>query len=245
MKKPKLDSKSAAELFFSLLENPDYVSAISSHMVENGFSERNMVFQGNSNNPGDQISLSRWVKAASGALIVAMRYDINGQPEILFGRKKKSEIWVLPGGHYELDEHCNLEHSFVAELMEETGIIPHSPKLLPYIDATLSHAKDILPYDSIEAAKDFVSERFSWHLETVLSGANLGYNKRIILAVYSIVFHDGNQLNFKAGDDLVALKWFNVKQIIAGDHESNFDLSKLAAAHYQAVKHVLLRMGHF
>lgn len=240
----KLAPEEIADLFFSLLKNRDNISAISQKMVDMGFEQNNLVFKGRSDIPGDQISFSRWLKAAAGSLIIPIRYDENNDIQVLFG-KNVDNIWVLPGGHYELDDHKNLDHTFIAELMEETGIIPYSEKFLPYIEATLSHAKDILPYGSVqEAGENFVSKRFSWVLETVLSGADLGYKKRIIIAVYSIIFHDGSKLQPRAADDLNKLQWFSLKQIIEGDNKVGFNLSDLVPAHYDALKYSLTRLKY-
>ncbi len=239
-----LNPRDAAAAFFSLIKNPKNVSEIARLASEIGFSENNMIFDGESGNAGDHISISKWAKAASGSLIVPIRYDAKGEIEILFGRKKDIEIWVLPGGHYELDDHKNLDHTLVAELMEETGIIPNNDKFLPYINMTFDHAKDMLPYKNIEEAREnFVSDRFTCNLETVLSGGDLGYKKRIILAVYSIVFHDGEKLNPEPNDDLKKLKWFPLKEILSGSVKEDFSLSKLTPAQYKAVKHVLERMN--
>ena len=243
-----LNPEEISDIFFTILGKADNVSAISEKAALMGFAENNMIFKGKTDNPGDHISISRWAKAASGSLIIPLRYDSNGDPEILFGKKNGLDTWVLPGGHYELDEHKNLDHTLIAELMEETSIIPYSDKFLPYIKSTIEHIKDknILPYKTIEEARSsFVSYRFSCHLETILSGGDLGYNKRIILAVYSIIFHDGEYLQYRANDDIAELRWFPLKEILAGDKERNFSLSKLLPAHYKALKHTLTRMNHF
>jgi len=232
-----LSESEKTELFFTLLQDSKNVSNISTRINELGFDQNNIIFQGETKDPGDQLSICRWVKAASGSLIIPMRYGRDGQLKILFGYKENT--WVLPGGHYELDEHRNLDHTFVAELMEETGIVPNIPEFQKYIEETLIHAKNILPYDSIISAGNYVSNRFTWNLETVLSGAGLGYGKRIILAVYSIVFHDGDVLKSKAADDLEKLEWFSVSQILSGDSANNFKLSNLIPAHYEAVQYIL------
>jgi len=234
-----LSSEDKATLFFKLLADKGNVSEISKRIVDLGFDQNNLLFEGLSGAPGDQLSVCRWLKAASGALIVPMRYNKQGDLEMLFG--KKGDIWVLPGGHYELDEHRNLEHSFVAELMEETGIVPNNEEFQGYIAETLEHANHILPYNSVLEAGNFVSNRFTWNLETVLSGANLGYGKRIILAVYSILFHDGDTLKARAADDLEALSWFSNQEIMAGNADKDFSLAKLLPAHYDAIQYVLKR----
>ena len=212
-------------VFFHLLQDPELVSELSSALAKVGYAQNNLLIPGAKGTVGDQIVLCRWLKAASGSMMMATRFDEAGELEILFGEKRDggAPFWALPGGHYELDNHANLDHTLVAEMMEETALIPYSQELLPYITATLEEARDLLPYKSIEDAPDnFISRDFSWELVTVVSGKRAHHIKRSINIGYRVHFHDGAKLEPKATDDLGRLKWFKLSQLsLEGEERLN------------------------
>lgn len=223
-----LSSLSIAEreaAFFHLLKDPALVSELSNALAKVGYAQNNLLIAGAKGSVGDQIVLCRWLKAASGAMMMATRFDEAGELEILFGEKRDANMvfWALPGGHYELDNHANLDHTLVAEMMEETALIPYSRELLPYITATLEEARDLLPYKTIEEAPDsFISRDFSWELVTVVSGKRAHHIKRSINIGYRVHFHDGAKLTPKATDDLGSLQWFKLSQLyMEGEEKLN------------------------
>ena len=242
-----LSEDELSDMFFAILQDPKNVSQIAGKLAKMGFSENNMAIEGETSNPGDHISISRWSKAATGSLIIPTRYDENGELEILCGKKRDLDAWVLPGGHYDLDLHKNLEHTLIAELMEETGIILLSDKFLPAINLTIEHQKDILPYNSIEEADDhFISEKFSWNLEAIISGARLGYKKRIVLAAYRVHFHDGAKLKPIAADDLEEISWFKIRDILpkysTPQNDKQISLDKFPTGQFVAIRKTLERI---
>jgi 8-oxo-dGTP pyrophosphatase MutT (NUDIX family) len=212
-----ISSEDAAALFFYILQNPSHVTNISKAMVDAGYAQRNLAILGKTGKEGDRIVLSRWPKAASGSAIIATRYNLQGELQVLVGKKippAQQPFWALPGGHHELDEHDNLEHTLVAELMEETGIIPLADEFMPYIQDTLAHAGEKLPYRSIQdAPAELVSNDLTWQLITVISGEKAHHEKRCINVAYRVHFNDGDLLQPRGSDDLGELKWFSLSQM--------------------------------
>jgi len=245
-----LDSLSREELidvFFIALSDPQNVTMLVERMIEMGFDQNNMIFDGISKKSGDQLSICRWLKAASGAIILVTRYNYDGELEILLGRNRDiKNLWVIPGGHYELDDHKNLEHTMIAELMEETGIIPLSDEFLPYIKSTLELQQSVLPYKSLDEAKEFTSNKFFYNLENVISGVGLGYGKRIIQAVYRIHFHDGLKIKSQGSDDLEFVKWLKLRNILPIDQEAKtqeeISLNKFIPGHQMALKGIMKKL---
>ncbi len=221
-----LSAEEAGALFFHMLNTPEYVSQIAQIMASTGYAQRNMPFAGAKGTLGDEVILSRWRKAASGSIIIATRYNAGGELEILFGKKQVADFehpfWALPGGHYELDHHQNLEHTLVAELIEETGIIPLTDEFLDYIKATIEEEKDILPYNSVEeAGEEFISRDLAWELITVISGPKANWAKRSINVAYRVHFNDGDRLRPTGSDDIGELTWFPLSKIEIGDPDTH------------------------
>lgn len=237
-----------AALFFEILQNKENVSHISQIMRNSGYAENNLTFPGETEKPGDELSLCRWVKAACGATIMVTREDKNGELEILFGNKNGT--WLLPGGHYELDDHANLEHTMVAELIEETGIILLSDEFRHYAHAAIEQEKDNLPYDSIEnAPSQFIANNFVWEMVTVISGQALGWQKRHVGVAYRIHIYDGQNLKPIANDDLTDITWFKISKLSfstpGSDKESKKDIihmGELLLGHNQVVETAIRRI---
>jgi ADP-ribose pyrophosphatase YjhB (NUDIX family) len=217
-----LSKSQITQLFFTILQNPEQVSHISEAMVKAGFAQRNLSVSGVTGVEGDRVVLSRWRKAANGAAIIATRMNAVGELEILFGKKTwvtpAKTFWSLPGGHYELDSHETLEHTLVAELMEETGIIPLSDEFMGYIEDTLKQSADVLPYSSLETAPThFIARDVVWELIAVVSGDKAHHEKRCINVAYRVHFNDGDHLMPQGADDLGQLKWFKVSELEMSD----------------------------
>lgn len=217
-----LTPEEAAGRLFALLQRPEHVSEIAQWMIASGFAQRNLVFRGAAGTDGDQVVLCRWQKAASGAAIIATRQGAQGELEILFGRKQVTALaypfWALPGGHHELDDHETLEHTLVAELMEETGIIPLADEFLSYIHATLQKNAGYLPYHSLaDAQEHFIARDIAWDLVTVVSGDEAHWEKRSVNVAYRVHFVDGAHLRPHGSDDMGELAWFPLSHILMQD----------------------------
>ena len=222
-----LDVSDKASLFFSIsiLKDPESISTISKSVAATGYSQQNLPFPGMKGTPGDEIVLNRWRKAASGSIIMPTRYNADGELEVLFGMKRGQGVdvdyWALPGGHFELDQHTNLEHALVAELIEETGIIPLIDEFRSYVEKTIADEKDKLPYNSIGSApNNYISRDLVWDLVTIISGYEANITKHSINAGYRMHFNDGAHLKPEGNDDLGVLKWFKLSEIEFGDEEN-------------------------